>query len=84
MKNGTVLKFNEPPEAKRTKGWRVYVYKNDKEIDVLELDGQSSFLVGRDRSVPPPLFLVKEFWTDNVRRLLISLLIIIHVPSNMQ
>jgi smad nuclear-interacting protein 1 len=51
MKNGTVLKYNEPPEAKKTKGWRIYVFKDGKEIDVLELDGASSFLVGRDRMV---------------------------------
>jgi smad nuclear-interacting protein 1 len=54
-KNGTVLKYNEPPEGKRTKGWRVYIFKDGKEIDVLNLDGQSSFLVGRDRMVVPKL-----------------------------
>jgi len=51
MKNGTVLKYNEPPEAKKTKGWRIYVFKDGKEVDVLELGGQSSFLVGRDHMV---------------------------------
>jgi smad nuclear-interacting protein 1 len=51
LKNGTVLKYNEPPEAKKTKGWRIYIFKDGKEIDVLELDGRSSFLVGRDRTV---------------------------------
>jgi smad nuclear-interacting protein 1 len=50
-KNGVVLKYHEPPEAKRQKGWRVYVFKQGKEIDVLELGGQSSYLVGRDRAV---------------------------------
>ena len=50
-KNGTVLKYNEPPEGKKTKGWRIYIFKDGKEIDVLNLDGQSSFLVGRDRAV---------------------------------
>jgi smad nuclear-interacting protein 1 len=52
-KNGTTLKYNEPPEGKRTKGWRIYIFKDGKEIDVLNLDGQSSFLVGRDRAVHP-------------------------------
>jgi len=51
MKNGTVLKYHEPPEAKKCKGWRIYVFKDGKEIDVLELGGQSSFLIGRDRTV---------------------------------
>jgi smad nuclear-interacting protein 1 len=53
MKNGTVLKYNEPPEAKKTKGWRIYIFKDGKEVDVLELGGQSSFLVGRERMVTP-------------------------------
>jgi smad nuclear-interacting protein 1 len=51
MKNGIVLKYNEPPEAKKTKGWRIYVFKDGKEIDALNLDGQSSFLIGKDRMV---------------------------------
>lgn len=51
MKNGTVLKYHEPPEAKKCPGWRIYTFKDGKEIDVLELNGQSSFLVGRDKSV---------------------------------
>lgn len=50
-KNGVVLKYHEPPEARKVKGWRIYVYKNGEEIDVLELGGQSSYLVGRDRTV---------------------------------
>jgi len=51
MKNGIVLKYHEPPEAKRTKGWRIYVFKDGKEIDILNLDGLSCFLIGRDRNV---------------------------------
>jgi len=51
MKNGTVLKYHEPPEAKKTSGWRIFVFKDGKEIDVLELSSRSSFLVGRDRTV---------------------------------
>jgi smad nuclear-interacting protein 1 len=52
MKNGTVLKYHEPPEAKRAKGWRIYIFRDGKEIDDLNLDGQSSFLIGKDRNVP--------------------------------
>jgi smad nuclear-interacting protein 1 len=51
MKNGTVLKYHEPPEAKKCPGWRIYIFKDGKEIDVLQLNGLSSFLVGRDKSV---------------------------------
>jgi smad nuclear-interacting protein 1 len=53
MKNGTVLKYQEPPEAKKTKGWITYIYKDEKQIDILRLDSQSSFLVGRDELVHP-------------------------------
>jgi smad nuclear-interacting protein 1 len=53
MKNGTVLKYHEPPEAKRCKGWRIFVYKNGSELDNFGLDSESSFLVGRDRNVSP-------------------------------
>jgi smad nuclear-interacting protein 1 len=51
MKNGTILKYNEPPEAKKSKGWRIYVFKDGKEVDVLSLDAQSSYLIGKDRMV---------------------------------
>lgn len=53
MKNGTVLKYQEPPEARKAKGWIIYIYKDGKEVDVLRLDSQSSFLVGRDELVFP-------------------------------
>lgn len=30
---GVVLKYNEPPEARKpTRGWRMFVFKNGKEI----------------------------------------------------
>ena len=61
-KNGIVMKYNEPPEGRQTKGWRIYVYKDGKEIDVLNLDGQSSFLIGRDRVVHAlPLFILYSY-----------------------
>jgi len=48
-----VLKYNEPPEGagKKCKGWRVFVFKEGKEVDSFSLDKASSFLVGRDRAV---------------------------------
>ncbi|KAI1312989.1 hypothetical protein EDD11_002810 [Mortierella claussenii] len=50
--NGTVLKYNEPPEARKPKQkWRLYVFKGDKEIDLLHIHRQSAFLFGRDRNV---------------------------------
>jgi hypothetical protein len=76
MKNGTVLKYQEPPEAKKTKGWIVYIYKDEKQIDTLRLDSQSSFLVGRDELVHP-----RNFESDN--RWWIFLSCILHVQSNM-
>ena len=57
MKNGTVLKYNEPTEGRRCKGWRIYIFKDGKEIDVLNLDGASHFLVGRDQTVLHPFHL---------------------------
>jgi hypothetical protein len=76
MKNGTVLKYNEPPEAKKTKGWRIYIFKDGKEIDVLELGGRSSYLIGRDRTV-------HSFWFQaKVCRLLIFPWTMLPVPTN--
>ncbi|KAK3813417.1 MAG: SMAD/FHA domain-containing protein [Benniella sp.] len=50
--NGTLLKYNEPPEARKPKQrWRLYVFKDGKEIDVLHIHRQSAFLFGRDRNV---------------------------------
>ncbi|KAF9915023.1 hypothetical protein BX616_007085 [Lobosporangium transversale] len=50
--NGVLLKYNEPPEARKPKQrWRLYVFKGDKEIDLLHIHRQSAFLFGRDRNV---------------------------------
>ncbi|KAF9429031.1 hypothetical protein BGZ76_001952 [Entomortierella beljakovae] len=50
--NGTLLKYNEPPEARKPKQkWRLYVFKDGKEIDLLHIHRQSAFLFGRDRNV---------------------------------
>jgi smad nuclear-interacting protein 1 len=36
--NGTLLKYNEPPEARKpSQRWRLYVFKGDKEIGKREL-----------------------------------------------
>src|SRR6202451_2324333 len=50
-KHGVVMKYNEPSEARKCKGWRIYVFKDGKEVDVLNLDRPSSYLVGRDSIV---------------------------------
>ncbi|KAF8630914.1 hypothetical protein AX17_005272 [Amanita inopinata Kibby_2008] len=48
----TVLKYNEPPEARKPIiGWRLYVFKGEEQIDLLHIHRQSAYLVGRDRLV---------------------------------
>jgi len=48
----TLLKYNEPPEARKPiKSWRLYVFKDKDETDVLHISRQSAYLVGRDRLV---------------------------------
>ncbi|TFK27968.1 SMAD/FHA domain-containing protein [Coprinopsis marcescibilis] len=48
----TVLKYNEPPEARKpTQGWRLYVFKGKEELDPLHIQRQSAYLIGRDRLV---------------------------------
>ncbi|KAJ2397173.1 hypothetical protein GGI05_000769 [Coemansia sp. RSA 2603] len=55
--NGVVLKYTEPAEARRPKDrWRIYVFKNDKDIDMHHIDTASAYLFGRDRKVRLPLF----------------------------
>ncbi|KAJ2491784.1 hypothetical protein IWW37_001983 [Coemansia sp. RSA 2050] len=50
--NGVVLKYAEPPEARKPKGrWRLYVFKDNKDIDMRQLDKASGYLFGRDRMV---------------------------------
>ncbi|KAI7907077.1 SMAD/FHA domain-containing protein [Cokeromyces recurvatus] len=50
--NGVQLKYNEPPEAAKPKlKWRLYVFKGDEQIDILHIHRQSSYLIGRDRTV---------------------------------
>jgi len=48
----TVLKYHEPPEARKpTTGWRLYVFKGKEQVDLLHIHRQSAYLFGRDRSV---------------------------------
>ncbi|EGN98362.1 hypothetical protein SERLA73DRAFT_183323 [Serpula lacrymans var. lacrymans S7.3] len=48
----TILKYNEPPEARKPHlGWRLYVFKDGDEVELLHIHRQSAYLIGRDRSV---------------------------------
>ncbi|EPQ29574.1 uncharacterized protein PFL1_02793 [Pseudozyma flocculosa PF-1] len=51
-KDGVALKYHEPPEARKpSKPWRIYVYKDGKEVDMIPIGSQSAYLLGRDRLV---------------------------------
>ncbi|OQR96260.1 hypothetical protein ACHHYP_16542 [Achlya hypogyna] len=51
-KNGVVMKWCEPPEARvPDKRWRLYVFKKDENIETLHLHRQSACLFGRDKKV---------------------------------
>ncbi|OCH85586.1 SMAD/FHA domain-containing protein [Obba rivulosa] len=48
----TVLKYHEPPEARKPPvGWRLYVFKGKEQVDLLHIHRQSAYLIGRDRTV---------------------------------
>ncbi|KAH9985071.1 SMAD/FHA domain-containing protein [Russula compacta] len=48
----TLLKYNEPPEARKPLvGWRLYVFKDGKQFELLHIHRQSAYLIGRDRTV---------------------------------
>ncbi|PIL22519.1 hypothetical protein GSI_15208 [Ganoderma sinense ZZ0214-1] len=48
----TVLKYHEPPEARKpTVGWRLYVFKGKEQVDLLHIQRQSAYLIGRDKAV---------------------------------
>lgn len=48
----TILKYNEPPEARKpTLGWRLYVFKGSEQVELLHIHRQSAYLIGRDRTV---------------------------------
>jgi smad nuclear-interacting protein 1 len=45
----SVLKYNEPPEARKPAlAWRLYVFKDSEQVDLLHIHRQSAYLVGRD------------------------------------
>lgn len=49
-----VLKYNEPPEARKPPSkdaWRLYVFKGSEVLETVELGGRSCWLVGRERMV---------------------------------
>ncbi|TKA28009.1 hypothetical protein B0A50_04075 [Salinomyces thailandicus] len=50
----TVLKYHEPPEARKpppTQQWRLYVFKQKDLLETLHLYTRSIWLVGRDESI---------------------------------
>lgn len=50
--NGVVIKYSEPPEAKKPKKrWRFYVFKGEESLPVMHLHRQSAYLIGKDRKV---------------------------------
>ncbi|CAG2162221.1 unnamed protein product [Oppiella nova] len=50
--NGVVIKYNEPPEARKPKRrWRLYPFKGEQSLDFIPVHRQSAYLLGRDRKV---------------------------------
>ncbi|GAB6033383.1 hypothetical protein CHUAL_013146 [Chamberlinius hualienensis] len=50
--NGVVVKYNEPPEAKKPlKKWRLYGFKGEELLPMLPIHRQSAYLLGRERKV---------------------------------
>jgi len=50
--DSTVLKYNEPPEARKPiLSWRLYVFKGSEQVELLHIHRQSAYLFGRDRLV---------------------------------
>ncbi|KAJ5493143.1 hypothetical protein N7539_001889 [Penicillium diatomitis] len=49
-----VLKYHEPPEARKPpakEAWRLYIFKGEDLLDVVELGGRSCWLIGRELQV---------------------------------
>ncbi|KAI9041262.1 putative FHA domain protein SNIP1 [Aspergillus affinis] len=49
-----VLKYHEPPEARKPPGkepWRLYVFKGEDLLEVVQLNERSCWLIGRERLV---------------------------------
>lgn len=50
--NGVVIKYSEPPEARKPKRrWRFYPFKGDEGLPTLYIHRQSAYLIGRDRKI---------------------------------
>jgi len=50
--NGVIVKYNEPPEARMPKKrWRLYCFKDEKELPFYPMHRQSAYLFGKDRRV---------------------------------
>ncbi|CAI2303316.1 unnamed protein product [Caenorhabditis sp. 36 PRJEB53466] len=49
---GVVIKYNEPPEAKKPNArWRIYPFKGEEALQVLYVHRQSAYLIGRDHKI---------------------------------
>ncbi|RZC34248.1 FHA domain-containing protein DDL, partial [Asbolus verrucosus] len=49
---GVVIKYSEPPEARKPKRrWRLYPFKGEKALQTLYIHRESAYLIGRDRKV---------------------------------
>lgn len=49
-----VLKYNEPPEARKppaSQAWRMYIFKSDDLVDTVPLHTRSCWLIGREAAV---------------------------------
>ncbi|KAI1947905.1 hypothetical protein LOZ53_000701 [Ophidiomyces ophidiicola] len=49
-----VLKYHEPPEARKPAAkdaWRLYIFKGDELLETVELGGRSCWLIGRERFI---------------------------------
>lgn len=50
--NGVVIKYAEPPEARRSKRlWRFYPFKGTESLQIIHLHRQSCYLIGRDKHI---------------------------------
>ncbi|GIZ37897.1 hypothetical protein CKM354_000132700 [Cercospora kikuchii] len=50
----TVLKYHEPPEARKPPSsaqWRMYVFKKSDLVDTIQLHARSAWLIGRDPKI---------------------------------
>lgn len=47
-----MIKYNEPAEARKPRTrWRLYPFKGDESLEVLQIHRQSAYLLGRERRV---------------------------------